>query len=242
MNLTQGYATAARHPWPSAVLVLLLLAGYEAGLWWQTQAGTAAARAGLDSWIEHGLQRASWNYPAMPPILVAGAILFWLALAWRKPAPPLGTTCMGILLEGVAWAMLLWGLGAALTPVLEQPALALSPGKPNLSVLAWCVTFLGAGIYEETVFRLVLFGLLVKAGTAGLGAGWGTALAAAISVGLFAAAHHVGPHGEPWVRSVFAFRAVAGLVFTMLFHYRGFGVAVACHACYDVLVGVAARG
>jgi hypothetical protein len=54
----------------------------------------------------------------------------------------------------------------------------------------------------------------------------------------FAAAHHVGPYGEPMNPYVFLFRAIAGLYFTVLFIARGFGIAVGAHAGYDILVGV----
>ena len=55
----------------------------------------------------------------------------------------------------------------------------------------------------------------------------------------FAAAHHVGPHGEEVVTIKFLFRATAGLYFTILYVTRGFGIAVGAHAAYDILVGVA---
>jgi membrane protease YdiL (CAAX protease family) len=64
-------------------------------------------------------------------------------------------------------------------------------------------------------------------------------VAAVFSATVFAAAHHVGPYGEPFDDFVFLFRAVAGLYFAALYQTRGFGVAVGAHACYDVLVGVA---
>ena len=56
---------------------------------------------------------------------------------------------------------------------------------------------------------------------------------------IIAAAHHFGPHGEQPDGFNFVFRVLAGLVFTLVYRLRGFGVAVGCHACYDVLVGVA---
>jgi hypothetical protein len=64
-------------------------------------------------------------------------------------------------------------------------------------------------------------------------------LAAAAAALAFAAAHHVGPYGEPVRPDYFVFRAAAGLYFTVLFVTRGFGIAVGAHAGYDVLVGVA---
>ena len=61
---------------------------------------------------------------------------------------------------------------------------------------------------------------------------------------LFAAAHHVGPYGEEfhwralasW--SIFAFRTLAGIFFSVVYVYRGFGIAAGSHAAYDILVGV----
>ncbi len=64
-------------------------------------------------------------------------------------------------------------------------------------------------------------------------------LAAVVAALAFAAAHHVGPYGEPMRADFFVFRTIAGLYFTFLFVARGFGIAVGAHAGYDVLVGVA---
>jgi len=61
---------------------------------------------------------------------------------------------------------------------------------------------------------------------------------------LFAAAHHLGPHGEPWnwtsatMCFTFLFRFTAGAFFSFLFVVRGFGIAAGTHAAYDVLVGI----
>ncbi len=242
MSGSSGFWAAPRHPWPSAFFALLLLGLYEAGLVWLGAQGTPAARTGLDSWLQAWLHDMSWKQVWMPPVLVGGIILVWLALAWRTPAPPLGTTVLSIVLESVVWALMLWGAGAALGPWLDQTLAALPPREPNLSTLAWCVSFVGAGIYEETLFRLILFTLLLKTATPLLGKGSGVFLAVIVSAGLFAAAPNFCPPGGDSCRPVFLFRVVAGISFALLYHYRGFGVAVGCHASYDVLVGVAASG
>jgi hypothetical protein len=59
---------------------------------------------------------------------------------------------------------------------------------------------------------------------------------------LFAAAHNLGPHGEPFHAHVFMFRTAAGLFFAWLYCVRGFGIAVGAHAGYDVMVGILMRG
>jgi membrane protease YdiL (CAAX protease family) len=63
-------------------------------------------------------------------------------------------------------------------------------------------------------------------------------LAALASATLFSTAHHVGPYGQPYSNYLFLFRLAAGLYFALLYHLRGFGIAVGAHACYNVLVSI----
>jgi len=61
---------------------------------------------------------------------------------------------------------------------------------------------------------------------------------------MFAAAHYIGQPDEPldladilfWFS--FLFRFLAGVFFSVLFVYRGFGIAAGTHAGYDILVGL----
>lgn len=110
-----------------------------------------------------------------------------------------------------------------------------SPGTLSTPVL---LGYLGAGVYEETVFRLALLPLLYAMFRLALfssGASWLASLF--VSSFLFSIAHHVGTPGEPFLWAVFLFRCVAGVYFGLVFIARGFGVAVGTHAAYDVLVG-----
>jgi membrane protease YdiL (CAAX protease family) len=101
------------------------------------------------------------------------------------------------------------------------------------------VGFLGAGIYEELLFRLILLSgvlwMLKRAGAAPRLRLVGAILLTSL---LFAAAHYVGPHGEPLHWFSFLFRFLAGVFFAVLFVYRGFGIAAGAHAGYDVLAGL----
>lgn len=99
------------------------------------------------------------------------------------------------------------------------------------------VNALGAGVHEELVFRLALFGGLVALL-------WRTALHPRLAVVLalvvssvaFSAAHHAGSHGEPFTQHAFAFRVLAGAIFGLVFWFRSLAHAVYAHALYDVLV------
>jgi hypothetical protein len=100
------------------------------------------------------------------------------------------------------------------------------------------VMSLGAGVYEETVFRLLIMGGLVALfeKVVGLRRWIALILALAISAPLFSAMHHIPPYGEPLRLGVFTFRCLAGVIFGLIFWFRGFAVAVYTHALYDLYV------
>jgi len=100
------------------------------------------------------------------------------------------------------------------------------------------VMSLGAGVYEETVFRLVLLGGLVALAERVLGLARVVAviLGLAVSSLLFSAMHHIPPYGDPLRLGIFTFRCLAGVCFGLLFWFRGFAVAVYTHALYDLYV------
>jgi hypothetical protein len=101
---------------------------------------------------------------------------------------------------------------------------------------------LGAGLYEEVAFRVVLFGLglaclrvLLRPKSAfqrwSLAIGW-----AVLCALIFSAWHHVGAYGDSLDARVFVFRAVCALVFTLIYVTRGFAPTVWTHVSYDVWV------
>ncbi|OYW17651.1 MAG: hypothetical protein B7Z52_06405 [Burkholderiales bacterium 12-64-5] len=81
---------------------------------------------------------------------------------------------------------------------------------------------------------------------------WGSVLATSL---VFSLAHYLPPASNDALLSVFTdavsrvqssrelwfgftFRLLAGAMFGILFIWRGFGIAVGCHAAYDVVVGI----
>jgi hypothetical protein len=97
---------------------------------------------------------------------------------------------------------------------------------------------LGAGVYEEAVFRLGILGALAALLENLLGVARWVALAVglAVSAVLFSAMHHIPPYGDPFELGVFFFRLLAGVFFGLVFWFRGFAVAVYTHALYDMYV------
>ena len=123
--------------------------------------------------------------------------------------------------------------------IMQQLGVQLEISEGTAGAMRQVVTYLGAGIYEEALFRLALYSgmvwLLRRLEAPKLLA---VPLAAVASATLFSAAHHLGPYGQPYDNYLFLFRLAAGLYFAFLYQYRGFGVAVGAHACYNLMVSV----
>jgi hypothetical protein len=100
---------------------------------------------------------------------------------------------------------------------------------------------LGAGLYEELMFRVILVGALLWGGKKVFG--WGPVasgvFATLMGALIFSAFHYVGPYGDPFAVGSFTFRAVAGVAFSALYIVRGFGITAWTHALYDlILLGI----
>jgi hypothetical protein len=238
-----SYWAATRHPWASVLFVLPLLAVYEIGLYWL---GTPPDRLrnGADLWLRSALRALGCTPMYAAPCVLLVVLFVWCL--WRRQDRPtdLAGTWAGMAGESALFALALFGT----SQVLGQLAVNLerrlmldwgSSARVAEPAVEHIIRYLGAGIYEEALFRLLLFsalfGLCMLAEfpprpAAGLAA-LGSALA-------FATAHHLGPAGDAWNGYVFTFRSLAGLYFAWLFYARGYGIAVGAHAGYDVLVGL----
>ncbi len=100
------------------------------------------------------------------------------------------------------------------------------------------VMSLGAGVWEETVFRLgIMTGIAVLLERVlGFGRWVAVALGLVASAVLFSAMHHIPPYGDPLHVGVFVFRVLAGCFFGLIYWLRGFAIAVYTHALYDIYV------
>jgi hypothetical protein len=234
-----GYFLATRHPWPCLLFFLPLLLAYEGGVVLLGGGQPEVLRNGADNWVRCGLGalglRAAW----LPPAALTVFFLLWSWVRIEDAPDDLVGVLTGMALESVTYALGLWALSRALGPLLQQLGVQLSlAAEPALRQV---VTYLGAGIYEEALFRLLLFSGLARflrgVEVSGLTA---TLLAATASATLFSTAHHIGPYGQAYSNYLFLFRLVAGLYFALLYRVRGFGVAVGAHACYNVMVSVGA--
>jgi membrane protease YdiL (CAAX protease family) len=171
-------------------------------------------------------------------LVVTAGFMVSVAMLRRRHQPFQTRIVMPIVLESAIYALTMGSLIVLVMTKVFGISPQLAAGIEQQGILPRIVMSLGAGVYEELVFRLGLLG-----GMAALGEKvfrWGRwpsfAVALLISSFLFSAAHHVPPYGDPLRLDVFTFRALAGVFFGLLFWLRGLAVAVYTHALYDVYV------
>ena len=234
--LPAEYWEQARQPLVSLAFLAPLLLTYEIGVFWMGGNDPEAIRNGADSWLRTGLQSLGLGHPVLLPGLVVAGLLLWHRLgnySWRLPFEALA----GMLAESLLFAFLLVVVGQMTDFVFQNlgPTTLALRSEP----VSQAITFVGAGIYGEVLFRLCLlpvcFYLFRLTGTSNA---WACVLAVLSSSLTFSLAHYIGPAADEMKLFSFTFRTLAGIFFATLFFVRGFGVTVGCHAAYDLLVGV----
>jgi len=127
---------------------------------------------------------------------------------------------------------------------LSQPTNETDSVRPKTqSLLADIVTGIGAGIYEELIFRLILILalMLLFQDVLRFKRTSSIIISVLVSATLFSAHHHIDfLSGQLNQRDLFdwtefTFRTIAGIYFAVLFAVRGFGITAGTHAFYDII-------
>jgi hypothetical protein len=174
--------------------------------------------------VWHGLSHQPWKVrPTTPPLMAVESILWTIPLL-----------VLILLVEQVL------GRGATPTPAAEfaPAAIAARPWQARATIA------LGAGIYEEMVFRMIGMAALhlVFVDLARLTERAGRILAVIVAAGAFALYHDPSWSGGAVSASSAVPYFVAGCYFGAVYLQRGFGLAVGVHALYDILVLVILPG
>ncbi len=141
--------------------------------------------------------------------------------------------------ESVLWTLPLIGIGY-ITGKIDRAAVL--PGRLD-EVVKSILVAIGAGVYEEFIFRMVLITvlLLVLVDVCTFKKDRMTVLAVVTAAALFALCHFRALGGGEYFNwSRFIFLSTAGVLWGGLFIYRGFGIAAGAHVMWDVFVLLAA--
>ncbi|HEX8906829.1 MAG TPA: CPBP family intramembrane glutamic endopeptidase [Longimicrobiaceae bacterium] len=224
----------------SLLFALPVLLAYEAGAW-LISGSTQGLRNGADVLLRTVLAAGGIHSTlAFTAILALGAAVLIARERRKEPVPLRGAVFAGMMMESVLYALIFGTIVGTLTTwVLGGWRLAADQGGTldRLPFGDGVVLSLGAGFYEELLFRVILVGgLLAVFKSSGLGKTSGKVYAAVLAALLFSAFHYIGPYAYPLELGSFVFRFLSGLALNALFITRGFGIAVWTHALYDVYV------
>ncbi len=232
LTRTATYSVLASAP-------LLLL--YETLILFVNRGSAMQVRVGADVWVKTLLAAVGLTGTLALSVVVLVAGLLVVAWERRRRGPmPLYPRYFGwMVLESAAYAVVL--AFAVSTTVAMLFARIAAPAPPG--VLANFALSLGAGLYEELVFRVLLVGGLAWLFRRLMGQKTVAYLAAAVVGALaFSAVHYTGALGDAFTLPSFTFRFLFGLALNALFLLRGFGVAAWTHALYDVMIVVGLLG
>ncbi len=176
-------------------------------------------------------------------VLLVGTLLVLAYRDWKRAGRELSPRLfLGMLAESSIYALLFGFVAASLTSLLLHGTLytvASQTAIERMNLPTQLMISLGAGLYEELLFRVLLVAALARAG---LLLGWKPVVAGIVAtvVGalVFSAFHYIGPYGDPLELNSFTFRAIAGVLFSGLYLLRGFGIAAWTHALYDVFLSL----
>lgn len=254
----QTYHRVSRTGTYSFMVALPLILMYEVLVVMANDFELAQVRVGAEVWLKQllALVGSTGLFAFGAAVLIVGAGIFWFE---RKQRIPLrGRYFVWMILEsavyGVLVAIMVSGIvGAILTAApspLRGAALLLGPlaaGVPqeaaSMDLSLKLALSVGAGVYEELLFRVILVGGLfwvLRRIVPGRGAAY--VLAAVIGAVLFSWVHYVGVYGDAFAIGSFLFRFIFGLVLNVLFLLRGFGIAAWTHALYDVMLVIGVFG
>lgn len=200
-------------------------------------------------WLQQGLEYIGLGgkFAWIAPPLVVVVILIWMQLTSRKGWYFNFTDIIPMAIECILLAVPLLVLSLFLNSSAQTNAAVILEANVNAavsrSVLADVVTGVGAGIYEELIFRLILICLLmvIFENVARIGHSNAIILSVFVSAALFSAHHHIVfldgriTSAAQFAWPVFVFRTVAGIYFATIFAVRGFGITAGVHGFYDIL-------
>ncbi len=239
------YLTATRQARYSLTFALPLLLLYEGLAAAMSQSDAVSVRNGADVLLKTVFMALGGrNGVTLFGVLLLGVGLWLVWQDYRKTPGRLEMSYIGLMLaESVAYAAVLGTVVSTLASLLLSGQLAIvqNGSFSQFTFGTQLMVSLGAGIYEELLFRVLLVSGMVALG---LRLGWRRPVAVGVAVLgsaiIFSGFHYVGPFGDTLTVASFTFRAVAGLVLSGLYVTRGFGIVAWRHALYAL--GIAMLG
>jgi len=229
-----GYWSLSKRPLHILAFLLPLVVAYELSLALLLTLDIEAHRR-LQEFFEHlGVAPTGGLY-------VGGLVIVTVLLVWH-------------MLEGQAWrleptvvplmaleSLVLAAPLVVLSQVISMPsgaAAASAPALVDLDVWSRMAVGVGAGLYEELAFRMLLIAVIhtLLVDLSGASHRLGAMIAVVVSAVAFAWYHDLRGAGGQLSGQRLVFYFLAGLYLGAVYVFRGFGVVVGVHTLYDIIV------
>lgn len=241
LSWPRTYSRQSRAHRYSLLFALPLLVAYEVLAAILGHGEAQAVRNGADVLLKTAFMAVLGEHgPLVFGVVLIGVALWLVIRDMRAHGSRLSPRIfVGMMAESIVLAL---GFGIVVSTITSQvlapfAALVQTPMQ-ELGLMTQLMVSLGAGLYEELLFRVLLVGAIAALGVRALG--WRPLTAGIVAVGVgalvFSAFHYIGPFGDRLDAGSFTFRLIAGIFFSALFVTRGFGITAWTHALYDVFL------
>ncbi len=234
-NSIKRYFSSTHSLLYSYLISLPLLLLYEVLIYIAQPDAEQVVRISVDVWIKTLFSYFGQNVVSITLIFIALLGIFVLYREREKLSTLKARYFVVMILEASIYAFLL----ALIISTTVTNLLQLQASSPieSLSLLQQFALSLGAGIYEELFFRVILVSALLllfkKLFTKRY---FAVALSMILAAAIFSLVHFIGLMGDPFTFGSFLFRFLFGLALNAIYIWRGFGMAAWTHAIYDLMV------
>ena len=136
-----------------------------------------------------------------------------------------------------------WCTGLLIAMKVSNTLFLASPIRAD--ILEQFYLSIGAGIWEELIFRFGLISVFVYFinSVFRYGKAFSLLLSLFLSGAIFSLFHYIGTYGDIFTWKIFILRTIAGIFLGVVFLFRGLGISVYTHIFYDmVLVSIPVLG
>lgn len=237
-KIEDAYWSFSQRPLQSLVFLLPFVLAYELAL---PILGTDSIRNVSDDITARHQLRSFFEWLGVSGYYLPGLIVTVVLLCWhmarRDPWKVNGRYCLIMAAESAILAVPLF---VFMLLLVRHPMVSASLTSTEIGTwrepMAQLMFAVGAGLYEELLFRLIAIAVfhVILVDLLALPANIGAGATIALSAVAFSLYHF------PSLRQVqltpFIFYTAAGVYFAGIYVLRGFGIVVLTHAVYDVMV------
>jgi membrane protease YdiL (CAAX protease family) len=228
--MVSNYLKTSSHRFYGAVVTLIMLLLYEILIIWENTSNVVIRNA-PEAWFRTLLNFLGISHYYISFIMVTAAILA-VPLFYKPGLAVRKNVFLLLILESIVWGAI---SGLLIQAIIAQ--LFLVTGSISGSIIGDLGLAIGAGLFEELFFRVILTSALIWICHKLIPLKWLSIVVAVILASfLFSLAHYVGSAGDAFEIYSFLFRFLAGLWFTTLYSVRGFAVVCLTHAFYDIFI------